>query len=70
MINIEDIKEGLYWAKWIKDGSRLFVTVYGQPPFLRADLWEPGFGMKGLHIENVDITKKPIEFIEEIKGLK
>lgn len=70
MIDPKDIVEGFYWGRWAKSEDKLLITVYGQSPFLRIDIWEPGFGKTGVHVDNIDITRKPIEFIEEIKGLK
>ena len=71
MIDHKDIVAGVYWASWGKAKEKAIATVYGNPPFLRVDIWVPSFGRTGLHVDNVNIETKPIEFIEKIeKGWK
>ena len=70
MIPHENVEAGYYWATFGKGKEKVMAIVYGQSPFLRIDVWIPSFGKTGMHVDNVNIETKPIEFIEEIKGLK
>ena len=66
MIEYENVVPGTYWGK--HRDKKVIVAVYGTSPFLRADLWTPAFNKQGTIINNVDVSKGSIEFVEEIFG--
>lgn len=66
MIPYDKVTEGYYWGKLTKTKEKVLVTVYGQSPFFRVDIWQPSFGKRGIHVDNVNLDKDPLEFTEKI----